>query len=1027
MSETTLPDLGSAKVRIVADKSGLKDGLKSAEDDAKKAVEKIQASLMDLGRGLSAGITAPILALGATAAASMESLNKAMITLRAGTGAVGGAMKGLHDDFLAVLRNADEPVQVIAQDMALLNQRTGMTGEGLQTLTEQFQILQKYTGEKPIREVTRVFGDWSVAAEDQVAVMDELYRAYQRTGVSITELATNMVQYGAPMRVLGFSLHETIALFAKWNMEGVNTVNLMGGLRMMLAKFNAGGVKDAKAAFEGLAEAIRGAKDFAGGVTIANALMGGDKSGAFGVRNTNDTVAAIREGRFELSGLVADLINSNETLKGIDAEGQTLADTFGRFKNALVAAFDPLTKQYQTGLASFGDALAGLAGGIDAVVGAFSRLDGGAQVAILAIAGIAAAAGPLMIGLSGLLAVWGLVGASFLAVAGPAAVVIAALVAVVAAVAGLRGAWMAFQPEIRSGMQAVSDWFSDGFNFIGTVFTDFTQSLRALDTGWLDSLNSMGANIWNFAGQVKKAAKEIIGSIIGIGMTSEAAARGNAVGPDWLKNWQIQMGQGWDTVKGLFQNKGFEGEDISQIFGPLDGAAGKFEKLTSKMGANQTQTERTQFALDELTGAMGKAQKAAVTLEDALSMRQGARPLEAMTAELKKVMDMAARFPTVIDQETIALLTGKAFESGGGKIPFAAAYDALMLLNPAMAETILEYKALSEAQKQFQDGLALTEETARLEAEAMRDVFKGLEVVAEKTKKEMTKEEKQDFFAGMMGTLAGVGGQLERITGKASGLSKALTLVGGVANMAVNAVKSFAAGCAAGGPLVGILNAAVSVLLDALGLMDSATEKVKTGFERMTDEVSKKWNEWTDRLTDSIVEFIETGKFAFDDFVKSIAEDLLKIGIKWAVIQPVLHMMGVPNSAFAAKGLVNDGGHVSKFAGGGVVTRPMSFSMGMGLIGEGAKPAEAYVPLTRTRSGDLGVSVEGMATGAKVNVVVNNYGAAPVTKTESVDADGTRNITLIVENIVKKAFARGSMDSVLGSVMGARRTGVQYG
>jgi phage-related minor tail protein len=1011
MSETTLPDLGSAKVRIVADKSGLKDGLKSAEDDAKKSVARIQESLMELGKGLSASITAPILAIGATAAASMESLNRAMITLRAGTGAVGGAMKGLHNDFLAVLRNADEPVQTIAADMALLNQRTGMTGEGLQTLTEQFQILQKYTGEKPIREVTRVFGDWSVAAEDQVAVLDELYRAYQRTGVSITELTQNVVQYGAPMRVLGFSLHETIALFAKWNMEGVNTVNVMGGLRMMLAKFNAGGVKDAKAAFEGLAEAIRGAKDFAGGVTIANALMGGDKSGAFGVRNTNDTVAAIREGRFELSGLVADLINSNETLKGIDAEGKTLADTFGQFKNALVAAFDPLTKQYQVGLASFGDALAGLAGGVGAVVDWFARLDGATQVAILAIVGIAAATGPVLIGLGGLVALWGVVGASMLAVAGPVAVVVAALGALVLVVLDCYNAWQLWGPSITAAMETAVVSVTAGANSMIEHLGLILEGLGLVESGWADGMRGMGQAVIDFVNVTATRLATLAPLFAGIALITKPFTSGASASES-------------DPTMDAFERQ-FE----DAVFGGTEGAnrsMGKsaFSDLLDSLGkAGKTGAG----GIDELTGAMGKAQKAAVTLEDALSMRQGARPLEAMTAELKKVMDMAARFPSVIDQETIALLTGKAFESGGGKIPFAAAYDALMLLNPAMAETILLYKNMDEANKQFQDGLALTEETARLEAESMRNVFQGLDVMVEKTKKEMTKTEKVDFFAGMAGTLAGVGGQLERVTGKASGLSKALAVVGGVANMAINAVKAFAAGCAAGGPLVGILNAALSVLFDALGLMASATEKVKTGFDRMTEEVSKKWNEWTDRLTDSIVEFIETGKFAFDDFVKSIAEDLLKIGIKWAIIQPVLQMMGVPSSAFGAKGLVNDGGAVSKFAGGGVVTRPMSFSMGMGLIGEGAKPAEAYVPLTRTRSGDLGVSVEGMATGAKVNVVVNNYGAAPVTKTESMDADGTRNITLVVENIVKKAFARGSMDSVLGSVMGARRTGVQYG
>lgn len=1020
MSETTLPDLGSAKVRIVADKSGLKDGLKGAEDDAKKSVAKIQESLMELGKGLSASITAPILAIGATAAASMESLNKAMITLRAGTGAVGGAMKGLHDDFLAVLRNADEPVQTIAQDMALLNQRTGMTGEGLQTLTEQFQILQKYTGEKPIREVTRVFGDWSVAAEDQVAVLDELYRAYQRTGVSITELTQNVVQYGAPLRTLGFNVHEAVAMFAKWNEEGVNTITVMAGVRRMISGFNAAGIKEPKAAFDALAEAIRNTKDQASGVQLAMSI--GDRAGGvFGEKAMNDTVAAIREGRFEFKGLVEDLVNGTETLKGIDEEGKTLADTFGQFKNALVAAFDPLTKQYQAGLAGFGEALSWVAGGIGAVVDWFARLDGATQVAILAIVGIAAATGPVLIGLGGLVALWGLVGASMLAVAGPVAVVVAALGALVLVVLDCYNAWQLWGPSVVAAMDSAVVSVKSGANSMIEHLGLILEGLGLVESGWADGMRGMGQSVIDFVNVTATRLATLAPLFAGIALITKPFTTGTqqSASDPTMDEWERQFES---AVFG-----GTEGANRSMGKSPFSDLLDSLGKA-GKAGAG---------GIDELTGAMGKATKAAVTLEDALSMRQGARPLEAMTAELRKVLDMAAKFPTVIDQDTIALLTGRAWESTGGKVPFSEAINALQTLNPALAETVLEYKALADAEAAMAAGMELIAEIAARETEMMRGALSDLYKEGQDPKEKKNKESQAS--ADTRGMLSQIGSSMSEV-GDAMG-SKILSVIGAVvtgimsvvmAYVAMSVAATAAAGTAAAawiailGPIM-IIFAAISAVLAVFGLFGGEAEKMKTGFDRMADEISKKWNEWTDRLTNSIVEFIETGKFAFDDFVKSIAEDLLKIGIKWAVIQPVLQMMGVPSSAFAAKGLVNDGGAVSKFAGGGVVTRPMSFSMGMGLIGEGAKPAEAYVPLTRTRSGDLGVSVEGMATGAKVNVVVNNYGAAPVTKTESMDADGTRNITLVVENIVKKAFARGSMDSVLGSVMGARRTGVQYG
>ncbi len=95
---------------------------------------------------------------------------------------------------------------------------------------------------------------------------------------------------------------------------------------------------------------------------------------------------------------------------------------------------------------------------------------------------------------------------------------------------------------------------------------------------------------------------------------------------------------------------------------------------------------------------------------------------------------------------------------------------------------------------------------------------------------------------------------------------------------------------------------------------------------------------------------------------------------------------------------------------GGVYDKPQvfAFANGIGIFGE-AGP-EAILPLKRTSSGELGVKAE--ASGA-VNVVVNNYTSAEVKTNVETLADGTRQIVMTIENVVKGMVNSGKLDGVL--------------
>ena len=120
-------------------------------------------------------------------------------------------------------------------------------------------------------------------------------------------------------------------------------------------------------------------------------------------------------------------------------------------------------------------------------------------------------------------------------------------------------------------------------------------------------------------------------------------------------------------------------------------------------------------------------------------------------------------------------------------------------------------------------------------------------------------------------------------------------------------------------------------------------------------------------MENALVRFVRTGKLSFRELVDSILADLARIAVRKGITQPLAEMLfkvfgSAQGNAFA-------GGQVLAFASGGafansVVTGPTLFPLG--LMGE-AGP-EAILPLKRTRSGDLGVTAEGLNPKVEVHI-----------------------------------------------------------
>jgi hypothetical protein len=302
--------------------------------------------------GIATGAAAAAAGVGALAIGAFklgESFDSAYDTIRVTTGKTGKSLGGLKKDFKAVVQDVPTDFESAATAVGKLNQRTGQTGKGLQRLAEQELELSRITktdlGEN-IAASTRLFRDWSIPTRKQASTLDEMFRAAQATGIGVTDLMEKVVQFGSPLRQLGFNLDQTTALFGEFERAGVVTETVLPGLKMALKNY-ALAHKDPQKA---LIETIRRIKE-SSSAADANSIA----FKTFGARAGPDLAAAIREGHFDLDALIKTIAGGKDTIRGAAADTADFSEKWKVFSNRMKVLAEPAVSALFTAISTLAE------------------------------------------------------------------------------------------------------------------------------------------------------------------------------------------------------------------------------------------------------------------------------------------------------------------------------------------------------------------------------------------------------------------------------------------------------------------------------------------------------------------------------------------------------------------------------------------------------------------------------------------------------------------------------------------------
>ena len=355
-TETELSEVTAQLKKQEAELKDTQSAWDKTADSMNKTGDKLQAfgdKAKTVGTGLTTGVTAPILAIGAAGIAAFNEVDGAMDTIITKTGATGDAVVGLEKSFQTVAARVPDDLQSVGEAIGEVNTQFGFLGKELEDNSQLMLEFANINGTDvtsssiAAKQAIQAYG---MANEDLGSVLDAVTKTAQDTGQSVDYLFDKAVEGAPQIKALGLSFAEGTALLGSFEKSGVDSASALSSLSKAAIIY----AKDGKTMEQGLndtVKAILDAKTETEALTIAAEV--------FGTKGAVRMVDAIKRGTFNLdefadagtraAGTVKNTFN--ETIDPIDEAKIALNNAklaMGEVGDAIQVAMLPFLQEATT-------------------------------------------------------------------------------------------------------------------------------------------------------------------------------------------------------------------------------------------------------------------------------------------------------------------------------------------------------------------------------------------------------------------------------------------------------------------------------------------------------------------------------------------------------------------------------------------------------------------------------------------------------------------------------------------------------
>lgn len=484
---------------------------------AGQKMKDVGDKITGVGTSLSTHVTAPIAAVGAASLAAFKEVDEGADIVTQKTGASGKALKEMQDAANDIATSIPTDFATAGSAIGEVNTRFGLTGEKLKELSQQFvefASLNDTDVSTSIDNVSSVLNAFGMDASQAGGMLDVLNSVGQSTGLSMDTLAQDLSQNAAQLQSMGLNATQSAQFLGNVEMSGLDVSVAMAGMKKAM-KEAAGNGQTLDQALKGFSDTMHSNKSDTEKLQAAYDLFG-SKAGA-AIYN------AMQTGKLSLDGFSSDMSSFSgnvsktfdDTLDPIDKFQTTLNQlkvTGAEIGNSLSAVLAPMLSQAAAALKQF--------------AGFWEKLPGPMQQFIVKAALVAAAVGPVLVGigkvtssigtitsgigkvmthlggLSGAMTAFSSVG--LFPMIGIIAAVVAAVVAVIAIIKNwgaisnwFKGVWEGVCNGVKAVGTALGNFFTGLWNGVKNVTTTAWNGIKTeVSTVW-DGIKTGASTVFN--------------------------------------------------------------------------------------------------------------------------------------------------------------------------------------------------------------------------------------------------------------------------------------------------------------------------------------------------------------------------------------------------------------------------------------------------------------------------------------------------------------------------------------------------
>lgn len=280
---------------------------KQVLQNAGNNIKNVGGKITGVGKSITAGLTGPIVGLGAAAVAAFGEVDAGLDIVATKTGASGEALSEMEGIVKDIASTVPADFETVGAAVGEVNTRFGYTGDELSSLSTKFVKFAKLNDTDvsgAIDGTQKALAAFGADASEAGDLLDALNYTGQATGITMDTLLSGLTTNAAAFTEMGLTAEQAVLAMGQMELSGADTNTVMAGLSKALKNATADGIP-LNEALANLQNSILNGTGSMDGLTAAYDLFG--KSGA-------QVFTAVQNGTLDFAALAAQAVNTGNSV-----------------------------------------------------------------------------------------------------------------------------------------------------------------------------------------------------------------------------------------------------------------------------------------------------------------------------------------------------------------------------------------------------------------------------------------------------------------------------------------------------------------------------------------------------------------------------------------------------------------------------------------------------------------------------------------------------------------------------------------